>query len=149
MSTESMNSGNVSARSNKLKTLIPIILSSIVGLVLLVSGLLKVFEIDLFIRQIRDYEIITNPLLIIFCAWGLVVFECCLGTALTINYCPKISVPLGCLIFLVFIAATGYAWATGVTEDCGCFGASCPGRAGRSVFPTRPDRLRNSLRGRS
>lgn len=122
MSTENINSGNVSASPNKIIFLIPI-LSSIVGLVLLISGLLKAFEVDLFIRQIRDYEIITSPLLIIFCAWGLIVFECCLGTALTINYQPKIAVPLGGFIFLVFIAATGYAWATGVTEDCGCFGS--------------------------
>ena len=63
MSTENINSGNVSTIPNKIIFLIPIILSSIVGLVLLVSGLLKAFEVDLFIRQIRDYEIITSPLL--------------------------------------------------------------------------------------
>lgn len=123
MSNENFNSGNVTARSNKVISLIPIILSSIVGLVLIVSGLQKAFEIDLFIRQIRDYEIITNPLLIIFFAWGLITFECCLGAALTINFRPKIAVPLGGFIFLVFIGATGYAWATGVTDDCGCFGS--------------------------
>jgi uncharacterized membrane protein YphA (DoxX/SURF4 family) len=123
VSTENINSGNVSASSNRIKTLLPVILSSIVGLVLLVSGLQKAFEIDLFIRQIHDYEIITNPLLIIFCAWGIIAFECCLGAALTVNFRPKVSVPLGVLIFLVFIAATGYAWATGVTDDCGCFGS--------------------------
>jgi uncharacterized membrane protein YphA (DoxX/SURF4 family) len=114
---------DVSTSSNRFISLIPIILSSIVGLVLIVSSLSKVFEIDLFIRQIRDYEIITNPLLIIFSAWGLIIFECCLGTALLINFRPKIAVPLGAILFLVFIAATGYAWATGVTDDCGCFGS--------------------------
>ena len=123
MSTENFNSGDVATFSKKYLSLIPIILSSIVGLVLLVAALPKAFEIDLFIRQIRDYEIITNPLLIIFSAWGLIIFECCLGAALVVNYRPKIAVPLGGILFLIFIAATGYAWATGVTDDCGCFGS--------------------------
>ena len=123
MYTENINAGNVPTRSKRFLSLIPIILSSIVGLVLIVSGLQKGFAVDLFIRQIRDYEIITNPLLIIFCAWGLIAFECCLGTSLIINFRPRIAVPFGILIFLVFIGATGYAWATGVTDDCGCFGA--------------------------
>ena len=123
MSTENIDSGNVPARFKTIISFIPIILSAIVGLVLLVSGLQKAFGVDLFIRQMRDYEIITNPLLILLCAWGLIAFECCLGTALIINFRPKIAVPLGVMIFLVFIGATGYAWATGVTDDCGCFGA--------------------------
>ncbi len=123
MSAENFNSGDVATFSKKYLSLIPIILSSIVGLVLLVAALPKAFEIDLFIRQIRDYEIITNPLLIIFSAWGLIIFECCLGAALVVNYRPKIAVPLGGILFLIFIAATGYAWATGVTDDCGCFGS--------------------------
>ncbi|MGD9160494.1 MAG: MauE/DoxX family redox-associated membrane protein [Desulfobacteraceae bacterium] len=123
MSTENIVSGDVSTRLKKILSIIPIILSSIVGLILLVAALPKAFEIDLFIRQIRDYEIITNPLLIIFSAWGLIIFECFLGAALVVNYRPKIAVPLGGILFLIFIAATGYAWATGVTDDCGCFGA--------------------------
>ena len=122
MSTENDKSA-VSVRSTRLLSLTPIILSSIVGLVLIISSLPKAFEIDLFIRQIRDYEIITNPLLIIFSAWGLIIFECCLGTALIINFRPKMTLPLGGILFLIFIAATGYAWATGVTDDCGCFGS--------------------------
>jgi uncharacterized membrane protein YphA (DoxX/SURF4 family)/thiol-disulfide isomerase/thioredoxin len=116
-------STNVSSSPNRIKTLLPIMLSSIVGLVLLFSGLQKAFAVDLFIRQLRDYEIIADPLLIIFCAWGLIALECCLGAALLVNFQPKIAVPLGGLIFLIFIAATGYAWATGVTDDCGCFGS--------------------------
>ena len=122
MSTENINSGTTT-NLHKIITLIPILLSCIVGVVLIVSSVPKAFGIDLFIRQIRDYEIITNPLLIILGAWGLITFECCLGTALIINFRPKIAVPLGSLIFLIFIAATGYAWATGVTDDCGCFGS--------------------------
>lgn len=123
MSTANTKSDSVSTSTNRIKTWVPVILSSIVGLILLFSGLQKAFGIDLFIRQIRDYEIITNPLLIIFFAWGLITLECCLGAALTVNFQPKIAVPAGSLIFLMFIGATGWAWFTGVTDDCGCFGS--------------------------
>jgi len=123
VATENIHSGNGPTISNRIKSWVPIILSSFVGLVFLASGLQKAFEIDLFIHQMRDYEIITHPLLIIFSAWGLVAFECCLGTALIINFHPKIAIPAGGLLFLIFIGATGYAWVTGVTDDCGCFGS--------------------------
>ncbi|MBN1790098.1 MAG: hypothetical protein JW830_06365 [Bacteroidales bacterium] len=123
MSTENTHSGNGPTISRRIKSWVPIILSGIVGLVLLFAGLQKAFEIDLFIRQIRDYEIITDPLLVIFSAWVLLTFECCLGAALIVNFHPKIAVPAGGLLFLIFISATGYAWATGVTDDCGCFGS--------------------------
>ncbi|MBN2417903.1 MAG: hypothetical protein JXL81_00830, partial [Deltaproteobacteria bacterium] len=119
MSTENINYGNAVINYDKIKTLVPVILSGIVGIVLLVSGLQKAFEIDLFIRQIRDYEIITNPLLVIFSGWALITFECCLGAALIVNFRPRIAVPLAGILFLIFISATGYAWATGVTDDCG------------------------------
>jgi uncharacterized membrane protein YphA (DoxX/SURF4 family) len=123
VTAENVNSGNGRTILNRIKTWVPIILSAIVGLVFLTSGLQKAFEVDLFIRQMRDYEIITHPLLIIFSAWGLIAFECCLGTALIINFRPKIAVPAGGMLFLLFIGATGYAWVTGVTDDCGCFGS--------------------------
>lgn len=101
----------------------PFLLAILVGLVFLASGLQKAFGVDLFILQIRDYEIISSPLLIILSAWGLIALECFLGTALILNFYPKLVAPVAGFIFLVFIAATGYAWATGVTDDCGCFGA--------------------------
>jgi uncharacterized membrane protein YphA (DoxX/SURF4 family) len=55
--TEEINTGNRATITDRLKKWIPVILSCIVGLVLLVSGLQKAFGIDLFIRQIRDYQI--------------------------------------------------------------------------------------------
>jgi thiol-disulfide isomerase/thioredoxin/uncharacterized membrane protein YphA (DoxX/SURF4 family) len=123
VTTEMTNPDKRAISISRFKTWVPVILSTIVGLVLLVSGLQKSFEIDLFIRQIRDYQIIANPLLIILGAWCLITFECCLGAALAVNFQPKIAVPLGSLLFLIFMAATGWAWHTGATNDCGCFGS--------------------------
>lgn len=123
MSAEDINTGNGPTIISRLKNWTPVILSCIVGLVLLVSGLQKAFGVDLFIRQIRDYDIISNPLLIIMGAWALITLECALGAALTVNFQPKIAVPLGGALFLIFVAATGWAWYTGATDDCGCFGS--------------------------
>ncbi|MFC1868156.1 MauE/DoxX family redox-associated membrane protein [Thermodesulfobacteriota bacterium] len=97
-------------------------LSGAVGLILLAAALLKTTDMDLFIRQIKDYEIISHHLLLVMSAWGLILAECVLGTALLISYRPKLSISLTAFILLVFLGATLWAWFTGVTEDCGCFG---------------------------
>ena len=109
--------------SSFIKRRLPIVFTCLVGLVLLISGLQKSFEIDLFIRQIGDYDIISNPVLILLGAWSIIIVECCLGTALIINYRPRLAIPPAGLLLLVFIGATGWAWYTGATDDCGCFGS--------------------------
>ena len=98
------------------------ILSGTVGLILLFSGLIKAEDMELFIRQIRDYEIITGRIPIVLIAWGLIIAECSLGTALLISFRPNIIVPITSFLLVIFIGVTGYAWISGVTEDCGCFG---------------------------
>jgi hypothetical protein len=93
-----------------------------VGLVLLIAGLLKAIDLELFIRQIKDYGIIHHRLVLVVSAWGLIILECGLGVALIILYRPGVTLPLSGLLFLVFAGATGYAWLTGATEHCGCYG---------------------------
>jgi len=123
LSEQKINSNSASFFSKFIKQRLPAILTCLVGLVLLVSGLQKSFEVDLFIRQIGDYDIISNPVLILLGAWGIIIVEFCLGTALILNYRPKIAIPPAVLLLLVFIGATGWAWYTGATDDCGCFGS--------------------------
>lgn len=109
--------------SNLFTRWLPVILTSLVGLVLLISSLPKSFEIDLFIRQVGDYDIISHPVLTMFGAWGVVITEYTLGTALILNYRPRIAIPPAVLLILIFIGATGWAWYTGATDDCSCFGS--------------------------
>lgn len=99
------------------------ILSGVVGLILLISGLIKAGDMELFIRQIRDYGIISHHLLLILTAWCLIIAECTIGTALLIFFRPRITIPITSFLLAIFIGVTGYAWVSGVTEDCGCFGA--------------------------
>jgi uncharacterized membrane protein YphA (DoxX/SURF4 family) len=113
---------------------VPRLLSCAVGLVLLAAGLIKSTEMDLFIRQIRDYGIISDPHILMLIAWLLVLSECVLGTALILSFLPGISLPQSACLFLIFIGATLWAWATGITEDCGCFGSWVRRTPGEAMF---------------
>ncbi|MES0363730.1 MAG: MauE/DoxX family redox-associated membrane protein [Desulfobacteria bacterium] len=110
----------------------PRLLSGALGLVLLAAGLVKAMDMELFIRQIMDYGIVSERLLLILSAWGLIALECALGVALLVFYRPRPMLSLTAALLLIFAGATGWAWLTGVTEDCGCYGAwlkQTPGQA--------------------
>ena len=102
---------------------VPRLLAGAVGLILLVAGLVKAMDMELFIRQMSDYGIISHHLLLAVSAWGLIALECALGIGLLIFYRPKITLPFTFLLWLTFLGATSWAWITGATEECGCFGA--------------------------
>jgi uncharacterized membrane protein YphA (DoxX/SURF4 family) len=113
---------------------IPRILAGTVGLVLLLSGLLKATDMDLFIRQIKDYGIISHHSLLVLNAWGVLLAEFTLGTALIMSYRPRWTIPLAAFLLLIFLGATTWAWITGITEDCGCFGAWIKRSPGEAII---------------
>ncbi len=94
-----------------------------VGLILLAAGLLKAYQPLDFIQQISDYKLISAPVLIKVAAWVMIAVECALGAALIAGYKRRIAIPATIVLFLVFIAMVGWAWSSGATEDCGCFGS--------------------------
>lgn len=113
---------------------IPRFLAVGVGFVLLIAGVLKGVDINLFVRQIRDYGIISGRLVLIVSAWGLIILECGLGSALILLYRPRIVMPLTALLFLIFMGVTGWAWITGATQDCGCYGGWIQHTPGQAVI---------------
>jgi hypothetical protein len=104
-----------------------------VGLVLIVAALLKAPDMELFVREIKEYGIFSDRLVLIFIAWGLIVVELALGVGLIVVYRPKILFPMTTLLWVIFIGATGSAWITGATENCGCFGAWLKRTPGEAV----------------
>lgn len=98
-------------------------LAGAVGLILLIAGLLKGTDMELFIRQIRYYGIISHYILLTISAWGLIVAECTLGAALLIFYRPRLTVPITAILLVIFVGVNSWAWLTDATKDCGCFGA--------------------------
>jgi len=125
---------NESSRIPVWQSWIPRFLAVGVGLVLLIAGILKGMDIQLFIRQIRAYGIISGRSVLIVSAWGLIVLECGLGAALILLYRPRILMPLTALLFLIFTGVTGWAWTTGATQDCGCYGAWIQHTPGQAVI---------------
>jgi hypothetical protein len=101
------------------------------GLILLVAGLLKGLAPQTFAQEIADYGIVTNGVAVAMLAYLLVVVECALGAALLVNLKPRVTLALTSLLLLLFLGVVGYAWATGATENCGCFGPwkRTPGQA--------------------
>jgi uncharacterized membrane protein YphA (DoxX/SURF4 family) len=101
----------------------PRLIAGAVGVVLLSAAFMKMMDMDLFIRQMRDYGIISNYLLLSISARGLIALECTLGVGLLVFYRPKLTLLLTSALLLIFVGATGWAWLTDATIDCGCFGA--------------------------
>ncbi len=95
----------------------------LIGLVFLTAGGLKAYEPLDFIRQIGDYGIVTQPQLVRLIAWVMILVEVGLGTAMVVGFRRRISVPLAMLMLIGFIVMLGWAWQSGATEDCGCFGS--------------------------
>jgi peroxiredoxin len=61
--------------------------------------------------------------MLITSAWCLIITEFVLGSSLLVYFRPKITITLSIALFCGFIGAVSWAWITGVTEDCGCFGS--------------------------
>lgn len=99
------------------------LLAGMVGLILLTAALIKAADMDLFVRQIRGYGIVSHYLLTGMSAWGLIFVECSLGVALLLSYRPRLTLSLSVVLFLLFVGVSGWAWFSGATEECGCFGA--------------------------
>jgi hypothetical protein len=108
---------------NAWRLLVHRLLAGAVGLILLTASVLKATDMELFIGQIRDYGIISQSIVLTLSAWGLIALECVLGVGLLIFYRPRLILSLTAMLLLIFVGATSWAWLTGSTEDCGCFGA--------------------------
>ena len=92
------------------------------GLVLLLAGLLKGADPAEFVRQVATYGIFTGKAAAAL-AYFLVATEIGLGVALLVGYRARESAAAGSLLMVVFMGVTAYAWSTGRTEGCGCFGS--------------------------
>src|SRR5437762_2451659 len=99
------------------------VIEAIVGAVLLIAGLLKATDPAAFAKQIAAYKIVTSAGTIGVLAWILILVECILGAALIVGFMRRIMVPATIALFGVFLSGLAWAWHTGATADCGCFGA--------------------------
>jgi|WetSurMetagenome_2_1015567.scaffolds.fasta_scaffold58985_2 hypothetical protein len=108
---------------NLRKIFSPRLFAGIIGLILITAAALKSYNVPMFAREIMAYKIITNNLLLTLSAWGLIIAEFVLGVSLLLYYRPRLIISLTGVLFVVFLFALVWALVTGVTENCGCFGA--------------------------
>jgi hypothetical protein len=100
----------------------------LIGLVYVVSGLIKTWEPILFYWEAIPYTQLLgfgreNFQIVAKSAVLLAPFEVGLGTALLLNWRPRITLPIATLLMAFFTGLLVYAWKMGASIDCGCFGA--------------------------
>ena len=99
------------------------IISTAMGFILVTAALMKATDMGLFIRQISDYGLVTQPILVALGAWGMIAFQVTLGMALLLRYRLRMTLSIAALLWLFLACLTAHAWVTGSTDDCGCYGS--------------------------
>ena len=114
--------GQVPDRSHPWQWWVSRLLAGLVGLVLLLAAFIKSTDMDLFVLQLKGYDLVLGYEWLAVSAWALIIVECTLGVGLILFYRPRLTLALTGILFLCFQGFTGWAWLTNVTEECGCFG---------------------------
>lgn len=93
----------------------------VLGGIFIVAGVMKGADPQLFAKQIEGYEIVPQsfalPLAHLFIATELL-----LGFCVALLILPRLGITALIGLLVLFIGATGWAWAHGNAEHCGCFG---------------------------
>ena len=76
------------------------------GLIFLLAAVSKAMDMELFIRQIREYGIVSQYPLLVVTAWGVIILECTLGVALILGYHPRLTLPFTVLLLSGFLGLT-------------------------------------------
>jgi len=103
--------------------IIPRLLAAILGFLFLGSGLLKATDLPLFMMQMKAYGVISNPVLVLVSSWGMITLQCTLGMALVLYFRPKWVLTTAIFLWLILLGGTIWAWTTGSTDECGCYGS--------------------------
>ncbi len=97
---------------------IPRILSIIVGIVFIFSGLVKLLDVSAFQNLIIQYGLSFFQYL----APLIILLEILLGLALLLGIYQRITAIATICLLLVFTGAYTYGYLVYAVEDCGCFG---------------------------
>lgn len=97
------------------------IFSTLIGVVLLGSGLLKAIDSRTFSRQLAKYRLVP-PRLHLTAVTLIVVMECALGAALVSQFQPRFVLPFTAIVLMALAALTLWASRQQRIEECGCYG---------------------------
>jgi uncharacterized membrane protein YphA (DoxX/SURF4 family) len=93
----------------------------VLGGVLLAAGLLKYQHLDKSQMAVRAYELLPIPFAN-FMGIILPFVEIAAGILLVIGAGVRISALVSAVLMVAFIIGISWAWARGLSIDCGCFG---------------------------
>lgn len=105
-----------------------------VGGVLVAAGALKVANLPLSAFAVRAYQLLPYELAG-YVGYALPVVELLVGVLLLAGLFTRWAALAAGVLMAGFVVGIGWAWATGLAIDCGCFGGGGPTEAGRTAYP--------------
>ncbi|MGB8382061.1 MAG: MauE/DoxX family redox-associated membrane protein [Dermatophilaceae bacterium] len=105
-----------------------------VGGVLVAAGALKVANLPLSAFAVRAYQLLPYELAG-YVGYALPVVELLVGALLLAGLFTRWAALAASVLMAGFVVGIGWAWATGLAIDCGCFGGGGPTEAGRTAYP--------------
>jgi uncharacterized membrane protein YphA (DoxX/SURF4 family) len=93
----------------------------VLGIVLLVSGGLKVTSPAVSARAVRAFQILPFEFAG-YVGYALPIVEIIVGLLLVVGLFTRASAAVGGLLMVAFVIGIASAWMRGLTIDCGCFG---------------------------
>ena len=94
----------------------------LIGVVFIVAGVAKAMDLNFFYYVLKTFPLGLSDPMLLWLARGFIALEIILGTALLVNFWPRLVLPTTFAVLLVFLAVTTWNLAGGLSEDCGCFG---------------------------
>ena len=113
----------------------------VLGGVLLAAGLLKYQHLDKSQMAVRAYELLPIPFAN-FMGIILPFLEIAVGVLLMIGAGVRISALVSGVLMVAFIIGISWAWAQGLSIDCGCFGGGGQVEPGTASY--LPELLRDA-----
>ncbi len=90
------------------------------GLIFLAAAWDKIANPAAFAKIIHNYQILPD-VLVNGLALTLPWLEVVVGACLLVGFAPRGASLAACLLMVVFLGATGYAYSKGLDTQCGCF----------------------------
>ena len=106
------------------KSVIVLGLRWLLGGIFIWAALGKIANPQEFLANLYDYRIPAPEFMLRLVAVGLPWLELVCGLALLIGVWQESTLGVILLLLVIFLLATGQAWARGLDIDCGCFGTA-------------------------
>ena len=104
------------------------------GLVLIVAGGLKITNLPASAFAVRAYQLLPYDLAG-YVGYALPAIEIIVGLLLVLGAFTRVAAALSALLIVAFIIGIVWAWAQGLSIDCGCFGGGGSIEPGRTAYP--------------